>query len=84
MDDLQLHDLAIRIPTEGLCGLIDNLRGDLLSMYRFVERGDAVPMGIAQSIERQMLLMLDAISPEIRRAIAEFELYKAVPKIGDR
>jgi hypothetical protein len=83
MADLQLSDLSIRVSQDGTYGLIDNLRADLLSMSRFIEHGDGVSIGIAQAIEREVLEVLDLISPEIRSTIAEFERYQAMPKIGD-
>jgi hypothetical protein len=84
MNDLKLEDLAVSVTAPGLRGLIDNLRGDLQSMDRFITAGDAIPFGIAQAIERQALTILDVVSPGIRRVVAEYERYRATPKIGER
>ena len=62
---------------------IDNLRGDLKTLYEQLDHGQPTSLNILVSIERQASRLLRAISPEIRRAIAEGQRYAETPKIGD-
>lgn len=61
---------------------LDFLIEDLLAMRRHLGYDGAIGRGVAEEIERNLLLLLESISPEIRLAAAEYERYRAAPKIG--
>jgi hypothetical protein len=62
--------------------VLDFLICDLRDLQQEIEYNGKASLHRAQAVERNVLLLLDSISPKIRSAIAEFERYKAAPKIG--
>lgn len=61
---------------------LDFLIGDLRDMQRDLEHDGRTFVNRAQAIEANLLLLLDSISPETRRAIAERERYLAAMREG--
>lgn len=76
-----------RIPAgrlERTRSLLDFLIGDLRQLRGSLEQGDSVGLRLLYACETQILQMLDEISPEIRRAIAEEQRYLAAPLVGSK
>jgi hypothetical protein len=55
---------------------------DLKTMCQDLAHSGSVSCGLAEAVERNMLALLDDISPEIGDARAKYERYAAAPKIG--
>jgi hypothetical protein len=82
LSDLNLRDVRIEPRGRGI-EVLDFLICDLRDMHRDLEHDGKTSVNRAQCVERNMLQLLDALSPEIHSAIAQFERYRAAPKIGD-
>lgn len=79
---LQLSDLAIRPDLAAYEVSLDFLLSDLRNAKAEYEKSGAIPMSLAQAIERQAASLLAAISPPIRVVIADYERWKTAQREG--
>jgi hypothetical protein len=74
---------ACRIELEGRgAEVLDFLQLDLRDMRRELEAHGTCGVSRAEAIERNLLYLLESLSPALKAARAQYERYRAAPKVG--